>query len=134
MEEIIENNEIIDKSNDEIEESSDTLCEVLGVKMTIKEMDNLMCEQSKGKYLVVEDGKVVAKEPIISQEDVINNKILKLKSNLDSTDYMVLKIAEAETDEEKQELRELYAEELKQRKEWREEINELEKQLEGESL
>ena len=127
MEEIKEN-EIIET---EIEEQKFYL---LGIELTAEEYDFFMVEQSKGKQLFIEDGKVVAKEPIISQEDVINNKILKLKSNLDSTDYIVLKIAEAETDEEKQSLRELYAEELKQRKLWRDEINELEKQLEGESL
>ena len=135
MDEIIEDSEIIDTPIDEIqEESSDNICEVLGVKMTIKEMDYLMCEQSKGKYLVVENGKVVAKSPTVSKEYTLNHQIVELKSKLEETDYIVLKIAEAENETGKQELREIYAEELKQRKEWRDKINELEKQLKGESV
>ena len=51
---------------------------------------------------------------------------LDLLFKLTNTDYIVLKIAEAETEEEKQALREEYAEELANRKKWREEINKLE--------
>lgn len=50
---------------------------------------------------------------------------LELDGNLKRTDYIVLKIAEAETEEEKQLLRVKYAEELANRKKWRKELSEL---------
>lgn len=49
-----------------------------------------------------------------------------LHQKLKSTDYIVLKIAEAETEEEKQALRVKYAEQLNNRKWWRAQINSLE--------
>lgn len=49
-----------------------------------------------------------------------------LKRNLLQTDYIVTKIAEAETVEEQQALRVEYADILNQRKQWRAKINELE--------
>lgn len=55
--------------------------------------------------------------------------ILDLQFQLTATDYIVLKIAEAETEEEKQALRIKYAEQLANRKKWRAEINVLETQL-----
>lgn len=53
----------------------------------------------------------------------------ELYQKLKSTDYIVLKIAEAETEEEKQTLREKYATELSNRKVWRSQLNELEMNL-----
>ena len=52
--------------------------------------------------------------------------IHSLKNNLASTDYVVTKIAEAETVEEQQALRTRYADVFNQRKQWRAEINQLE--------
>ena len=52
--------------------------------------------------------------------------ILDLQFQLAATDYIVLKIAEAETEEEKQALRVKYAEQLNNRKWWRAQINSLE--------
>lgn len=53
-------------------------------------------------------------------------EITELKNNLATTDYIIIKIAEAGTDAEKQELRARYAETIRLRGEWRERINELE--------
>lgn len=51
--------------------------------------------------------------------------ISDLKQNLSDTDYVILKISEAETDEEKQAIRTEYADVIAQRKQWRARINEL---------
>jgi hypothetical protein len=56
-------------------------------------------------------------------------RIAELKKYLSDTDYIVTKIAEAETEEEKTELREEYAPKLVLRKKWRSDINELERYL-----
>lgn len=58
-------------------------------------------------------------------------RIAELKKYLSDTDYIVTKIAEAETEEEKAELRMLYADELAERKRARAEINEKESSLKG---
>lgn len=55
--------------------------------------------------------------------------ISELKKYLSDTDYIVTKIAEAETEEEKSELRTTYAEELAERKRARAEINRKEEVL-----
>lgn len=55
---------------------------------------------------------------------------LELLMNLAKTDFIILKISEAETEEEKQALRLRYANELAERKKWRKRINELEANLE----
>jgi hypothetical protein len=62
-------------------------------------------------------------------------RIAELKKYLSDTDYIVTKIAEAETEEEKQALRndEIYAKKLVLRKQWRKDINELEEYLNEES-
>jgi len=62
-------------------------------------------------------------------------RIAELKKYLSDTDYIVTKIAEAETEEEKQALRndEIYAKKLALRKQWRKDINELEEYLNEEN-
>lgn len=55
-------------------------------------------------------------------------QIAELKKNLADTDYIVLKIAEAQADNDMKKITELkaaYATELANRKAWREQINEL---------
>lgn len=59
----------------------------------------------------------------------IKQQIRELKNKLFSTDYIVIKIAEAETEEQKQELRLKYAVQISQRIAWRDEIDKLEQQL-----
>lgn len=53
--------------------------ELLGIEMSFEEFDKLMCEQSEGKELVVENGKVIARERIITQEQINKQKITELK-------------------------------------------------------
>lgn len=59
--------------------------------------------------------------------EIDRNKLIKadLEYNLKMTDYVVIKIAEAETDEERQSLRNQYADVIAKRKLWRKAINEL---------
>ena len=70
-------------------------------------------------------------EPTEEQKAKIEKarKIAELKKKLADTDYIVLKIAEAQADGETEKITELkmtYATELANRKAWREQINELE--------
>ena len=70
-------------------------------------------------------------EPTEEQKAKIEKarQIAELKKKLDNTDYIVLKIAEAQADGETGKVAELkttYATELANRKAWREQINELE--------
>ncbi len=60
-------------------------------------------------------------------------RIAELKKYLSDTDYIVTKIAECETEEEKAELKEEYQAKLVLRKQWRKDINELEEYLNEES-
>lgn len=124
MEEI--NNEVIEEP---VEEIAPEKYYLLGIEVSIEELDFFMCEQAKGKQLFVENGKVIAKEVEVSKSYKLVEQINNLKSKLEGTDYIVLKIAETESDEEKQIIRTQYAKQLTQRKVWRDEINLLEEQL-----
>lgn len=67
----------------------------------------------------------------------IENQVNVLKQKLLKTDYIVLKISELESEEDKESLRLEYAEQLSQRKQWRKEINALEEEIKsiiGENL
>ena len=69
-------------------------------------------------------------EPMAEQKAAIAKarQIAELKKNLADTDYIVLKIAEAQADNDMKKITELkaaYATELANRKAWREQINEL---------
>lgn len=59
---------------------------LLGIEMSFEEFDRLMCEQSSGKELSVENGKVVAKDRVVTQEEINQNKINQL-DNWFKTDY-----------------------------------------------
>lgn len=92
---------------------------LLGIELTEKEFDFLMCEQAKGKELKVIDGKVVAAERVITEEEKSKARINELISLLKKTDYQVLKWKEGElTDTQFEPMR-------LQRKAWREEIHSL---------
>lgn len=53
--------------------------ELFGIKLTDKEADHLFCEQSKGKELKVVDGRVVAVERVITEEEKSKARINELK-------------------------------------------------------
>lgn len=87
MEDFLEeiNNEDIDinipiEPEELIEEEKPPIYSLLGIEMSFEEFDHLICEQNKGKELVVENGKVVARERIITQEEINLQKILELKN------------------------------------------------------
>ena len=52
--------------------------ELLGIEMSLEEFDYLLCEQSKGKQLKVENGKVVAVE-WVAPEMTLEEKIEYLR-------------------------------------------------------
>ena len=60
-------------------------------------------------------------------------RIAELKKYLSETDYIVTKIAECDTEEEKAELKTEYQAKLVLRKQWRKDINELEEYLNEEN-
>ena len=89
------------------------------------------------KINVIENGKAITRdmtseeeaEYIKANEPTKEQQIAELKKNLADTDYIVLKIAEAQADgdtEKVAELKTTYATELANRIVWREQINELE--------
>ena len=53
--------------------------ELLGIEITFVEFDRLMCEQSKGKELVVDNGKVIAIEHQESKQELAQKELLELK-------------------------------------------------------
>lgn len=103
--------------------------EVLGIEVTKEEFDYLFQQQERGKTLMVVDGKVIAIDYIQSEEEKIQEDIYKLTIKLVETDYIANKLAEAETEEEKQELRLQYATQLANRKMWRKEISDLQDKI-----
>lgn len=93
--------------------------QLLGIELSYKEFDFLMCEQAKGKELKVVDGKVVVVERIITEEEKRFQEIDKLKKLLANTDYQAIKFAEGYLSAEEYEPMKI------QRQEWRDRINEL---------
>ena len=96
---------------------------LLGIELNDQEFDFLMCEQNKGKELKVVDGKVVALERVITEEEKANARINELKSLLAKTDYQAIKFAEGELNAEE------YLPMKQKRRSYRDEINSLEEKL-----
>jgi hypothetical protein len=87
-----------------------------------------------------EDGETKTRPILIENDPTEENtrnlavqRIAELKKYLSDTDYIVTKIAEAETEEEKAELKTEYQAKLVLRKRWRKDINELQEYLNEES-
>ena len=97
--------------------------ELLGIKMSFEEFDQLMSAECQGKILVVENGKVIAKDYEPTQYEINMTRILDLKRFLNETDYQPLKYLDGEYTEEE------YAVLKAQRQAWREEIRQLESKL-----
>lgn len=55
---------------------------LLGIEMTDDYFDYLFCEQSKGKELKVVDGKVVAVEHEVTEEELTQKEIYELEERL----------------------------------------------------
>lgn len=64
---------------------------------------------------------------IQSKDD--EEKLYILQTNLEKTDYIANKLIEAETEEERQQLRLQYATQLANRKQWRKEVSDLQDKL-----
>lgn len=96
---------------------------LLGIDLTFKEFDNLMCEQAKGKELKVVDGKVIAQERVTTEEEKTKARINELKTLLAKTDYQAIKFAEGELSAEE------YLPIKQKRRSYRAEINSLEEKL-----
>ena len=54
--------------------------ELLGIEMSFEEFDRLMCEQAKGKELVVDNGKVIAAEHKVTQAELLYEELYKLET------------------------------------------------------
>ena len=89
--------------------------------------DDMIKKYINGKYVDVSKEEIQqsinAQEEYKKSSEYKQSQITELKQKLDDTDYAIIKIAEgsATVDE--------YADLIEQRKAWRNEINELEKQL-----
>ena len=93
---------------------------LLGIELSPQEFDNLICEQNRGKELKVINGKVIAVDTIMTQEEINMSRIRVLKQKLNESDYQTLKFIEGQlTPEEYEPIR-------TQRQAWRNEINQLE--------
>lgn len=55
---------------------------ILGVEVSYEEMDRLSCEQAKGKELKVVDGKVVAVDHEVTDEELINKRVYEIQEKL----------------------------------------------------
>ena len=87
-----------------------------------------------------EDGETKTRHILIPTDPTEENtrnlavqRIAELKKYLSDTDYIVTKIAECETEEEKAELKTEYQAKLVLRKQWRKDINELQEYLNEEN-
>ena len=57
---------------------------LLGIEVTLEEFDYLICEQNKGKELIVENGKVIARDRVVTEEQLNQIKIIELTNWFDS--------------------------------------------------
>jgi hypothetical protein len=62
---------------------------ILGIEVTEKEFDFLFCEQAKGKELKVVDGKVVAVEHEVTEQELLQKELTELYSWFDEYDNQV---------------------------------------------
>lgn len=88
--------------------------QLLGIELTEEEFDRLLCEQSNGKELKVVDGKVVAVEHEITEEELKEQRISEIQHRLNELNQDFIQIlcgAEIENaDERKEEFKTLHNE------------------------
>lgn len=109
---------------------------IFDIEVTDEYFKYLFQEQAQGKEIKVVDGKVVAVERVFSEKETTQLEIDKLTEELQRTDYIANKLAEANAEyivtEDKTkliELRNKYAKELADRETWRNEIDSLQEKL-----
>ena len=115
--------------------------ELDGLTMTDEFFEYAKYKKDVGEILEVpanvnEDGKLIAVEFEISKKEKFNMQIFKLRKQLENTDYIATKLAEANAEyivtEDKTKLIELqtkYAKDLANREQWRKEVNDLQDKL-----
>ncbi len=107
------------------------------IELSFEEWERDLSTCSYGFKKAYRDGKIieVADEEVQSskeyQENMKNAEVSELKNYLSETDYIITKLNEAKIEDDAlfEELKIKYADELQKRKEARERINELEKQI-----
>lgn len=57
---------------------------ILGVEVTFEEWNKLMMAETNGKELIVENGKVIARDRVITQEEMKQNKLAELTNWFDN--------------------------------------------------
>ena len=65
---------------------------ILGIEVTEKEFDFLFCEQAKGKELKVVDGKVVAVEHEVTQEELKEQRKFEIRQRLEQLSQDLVQI------------------------------------------
>lgn len=108
---------------------SDLLNEELSERLQKEQSDVANWCDDNQQYQINDDEEYIFVEPIPapSKEEQSQFEIAKLKQYLADTDYIANKLIEAIDDAELNDLKEKYADVLKQRREARARINELEK-------
>ena len=111
--------------------------QLLGMNITDEEFDFLMNEQTKGKELRINNGKIVAEFHVETEQEYAQRRIGELKYKLKALDWINAKqsevIAKTLITNDLTELnafQEKYAKQLALKQQYRDEINELEKKLE----
>lgn len=85
---------------------------LLGNEISVEDFDNFLCEQSNGKELVIENGKIVAKEHFETENDKkkmekTNCKILLEKYKEDVEQVALFDMKSEDVEEKKKMCREL---------------------------
>ena len=96
------------------------------------------CNES-GKYHIEEiepdeNGRrfKIVKNPEPTAEEIAQEELYEILNNLSATDYIANKLIEAETEQEREQIRQEYAETLAQRRIWRNRASELKGMLKQE--
>ena len=114
---------ILNEQNFELKENDIDLKNGYVVEETIIRQDASPIDDVTKFAYADEDYETILRYIVIPEEQKISTSIAELKQRLSDTDYVVIKIAEgaATVDE--------YADVIKQREQWRKEINDLESVL-----
>lgn len=62
---------------------------LFGIEMPLEEFDHLICEQNKGKELKVIDGKVIAVDHEVTQEELLRKELAELETWFEEYDNQV---------------------------------------------
>ena len=102
------------------------------VDITVNENEYISGYETDGTKIFPKISPIILPEEEIIEPEILDNKTLRineLRGKLFETDYITCKLVEAIDEEEFNELKEIYAETIAQRREWRTEIDALLKEL-----